>query len=88
MCTFQIKLNDNLLEGVKKSFTTQADITNWMEQQIERMLKQLAISEEKCNLPLQEIGISDLVKSLSAVPPSASHADYKDEIIDVPLMTF
>ena len=34
-------------------------------------------------VPLRKLSVSDRIKSLSAVPPSNSHADYKDEMENV-----
>lgn len=32
---------------------------------------------------LRKVNVSDKIKSLSSVPASTSHADYKDDILDV-----
>ena len=82
MSTYNITLNDNLLKRAKSSFPSQAAIKVWMEQQIERMLKQISI-EERQDKPLRKINVSERIKALSAVPASSSDADYKDDIMDV-----
>lgn len=83
MCTYNLTFNDALLERAKHSFPTQAAITTWMEQQIERMLRQISVDEAEDCKPLRKLDISDKIRALSAVPASLSDEDYKDELIDV-----
>lgn len=83
MSTYNLTLNDNLLKGAKSSFPTQDAIKVWMEQQLERMLKQISIKEPKQNKPLRKINISERIKALSEVPASSSDVDYKDEMINI-----
>lgn len=83
MCTYNLTLNDSLVNGVKGTFQTQAAITKWMEQQIERMLRQISVNENVKNTSLRKINVSDRIKALSAVPASASTADYKDDFVEM-----
>ena len=83
MSTYNLTLSDNLLKRAKGSFPTQEAIKVWMEQQIERMLRQISVDEQQQNKPLRAVHVSERIKSLSAVPPSSSHEDYKDELTDV-----
>lgn len=83
MSTYNLTLNDNLLKGAKSSFPTQEAIKTWMEQQIERMLRQISIEEEQQNKSLRKIKVSERIKALSAVPASSSNSDYKDDMTDI-----
>lgn len=83
MPTYNLTFNDSLVAGVKQTFPTQASITSWMNQQIERMLRQIAIPEAKKTSKPRKLVISDKIKALSAVPSSHSTADYKDELEEI-----
>lgn len=80
MPTYNLTFNDSLVAGVRQTFPTQASITSWMNLQIERMLRQIATTETKNTLTPRKISVSDKIKALSAVPPSNSTADYKEEL--------
>ena len=83
MYTYNLTFNDNIMEGAKRTFQNNDAITLWMQQQLERMLRQISVEERKCDKPLREIKVSSSIKKLSDVPHSSSHADYKDEILDI-----
>lgn len=83
MCTYNLTFNDSLVESAKRTFPTQEAITTWMEQQVERMLKQIAIKEKNHDKPLRQICISERIKALSAVPASSSDEDYKENITNI-----
>lgn len=83
MCTYKLTFNDSLVEGAKRSFPNQEAITSWMEQQVERMLRQISVKEEGSNKALRQISVSDRIKALSAVPASSADEDYKDEMITI-----
>ncbi len=80
MCTYNLTFNDSVVGNAKAAFPTQAAITEWMQMQIERMLKQISVDPDAKKVPLRKLSVSDRIKSLSAVPPSSSHADYKEEM--------
>jgi len=80
MCTYNLTFNDNLVEKARRSFASQAAITEWMQIQMERMLKQIAIEEDVQDKPVRKISISDKVKALSNVPATDSSQDYKNDI--------
>ncbi len=83
MCTYNLTFNDAVVEGAKKSFQTESAITKWMEQQIERLLRQIAVEDKRGKMPLRKISVSDRIKALSNVPASYDNADYKEEMEDV-----
>lgn len=83
MCTFNLTFNDAVVEQARQSFPTQAAITTWMQQQMERMLRQVAVKDAAESKQLRKLDISERIKALSNVPPSLSHADYKEEITDI-----
>ena len=83
MFTYNLKISESLMNGAKSSFPTQAAATTWMQQQIERMLRRIAVADTTEVKTLKKVNVSDKVKALSAVPASASHADYKDEMPDL-----
>lgn len=83
MCTYNLTFNDAIVEGAKKSFHTESAITIWMEQQIERLLRQIAVEDKREKMPLRKISVSDRIKALSNVPASSDNADYKEEMKDV-----
>lgn len=80
MCTYNLTFDDTVVGNAKAAFPTHAAITEWMQVQIERMLKQIAVEPDANKVPLRKLNVSDRIKSLSAVPASYSHADYKDEM--------
>lgn len=82
MCTYNLSFNDSVIENARSVFPTQMAMTEWMQAQIESMLKKIAVKDTE-DKPLRELSISDKIKALSNVPASTSHSDYKDEIADV-----
>ena len=80
MCTYNITINDTLVQNARRSFSSSMDINIWMQQQLERMLKQIAVPNEKSERSVRKLKVSDRIKALSAVPPCTTDADYKDEI--------
>lgn len=83
MYTYSLTFNENIMEGAKRTFQTNDALTVWMQQQLERMLKQISAEETKCSKPLREIKVSNRIKALSAVPPSSIRSDYKDDMLEV-----
>lgn len=83
MCTYNLTLNDSLVNGVKANFPSQTAITRWMEQQLERMLRQITVDGAEKNVNLRKINVCDRIKALSAVPASSSTADYKENLLNV-----
>lgn len=83
MCTYNLTLNDSLVNGVKGTFQSQAAIKKWMEQQLERMLRQIVVDDTAKNVTMRKINVCDRIKALSAVPASTSTTDYKDDLLDV-----
>ena len=83
MCTYNLTLNDSLVNGVKGTFQSQAAITKWMEQQLERMLRQIVVEDAGEVVTLRKLNVSDRIKALSAVPASTSTTDYKDDLLEV-----
>lgn len=83
MCTFNLTFNDVVVKQARQSFPTQTAITTWMQQQMERMLRQVAIEDAVESKEFHKINVSERIKALSNVPPSSSHADYKEEIADI-----
>lgn len=78
MCTYNLTFNDLLVEQARPAFPTQAAITKWMQQQVERMLKQVAPKDDKEDTTMRTVNISDRIKSLSAVPATKEDIDYKN----------
>ena len=83
MFPYNLTLNDALIERARPSFKTQTDIATWMEQQIERMLRQISVDTVSNEKPLRKITVSKLIKTLSNVPASSSDFDYKDDIAEL-----
>ena len=81
MCTYNLVLNDSLVEKAQSAFHSKNDITEWMQTQIERMLRQIAVSESTAKRSVRKIVVSDKIKALSNVEPTTSCADYKDDIL-------
>ena len=82
MCTYNLVLNDSLVEKAQSAFHSKKDITEWMQVQIERMLRQIAVSGSTATRPVPTIVVSEKIKALSNVEPTTSNDDYKDDIID------
>lgn len=83
MATYSIQMNDALVTEAKRTFSTQTAITSWMKQQVERLLRQIVVPKSEEKTAFRELTVSDRIKALSAVPPSTSHSDYKDEIEEI-----
>ncbi len=83
MCTYNLVLNDALVEEALSGFHSQKDITEWMQVQIERMLRQIAVSKSTAKRPVRNIVVSDKIKALSNVEPTSSCSDYKDDFLDI-----
>lgn len=83
MCTYNLTFNDSLVESAKRSFPTQTAITEWMQQQMERMLRQIAVPEPSKTSTVRKVEVSDRIKSLSAVPPCSDNKDYKEDFESV-----
>ena len=83
MCTYNLVLNDSLVEKAQSAFHSKNDITEWMQTQIERMLRQISVSGTTAKRPVHKIVVSNKIKALSNVEPTTSCVDYKDDIIDI-----
>lgn len=80
MCTYTLTFNDTLVENARHSFSSHVDIKSWMQQQLERMLKQVAVPSQELKAPVHKVNVSERIKALSAVPPCTTDTDYKDDI--------
>ena len=47
MCTYNITLNDNLVEQARPAIGADTDITQWMQRQMEALLIRLAVSPQR-----------------------------------------
>ena len=47
MCTYNITLNDNLVERARLAIGTDTDISQWMQRQMEALLIRLAVSPQR-----------------------------------------
>jgi len=47
MCTYNITLNDNLVERARPAIGTDTDISQWMQRQMEALLIRLAVSPQR-----------------------------------------
>ena len=47
MCTYNITLNDNLVEQARPALGADTDITQWMQRQMEALLIRLAVSPQR-----------------------------------------
>ena len=83
MCTYNLVLKDSLIEKAQSAFHSKKAITEWMQTQIERMLRQIAVSGSTAKRPVHKIVVSEKIKALSNVEPTTSRADYKDDILDI-----
>ena len=82
MCTYSLTLNDTLVKNARRSFQSQDAITMWMQQQLERLLLQVAIPA-KGTATLREVDLTSRIKALSAVPLCTTDTDYKEDITNV-----
>lgn len=83
MCTYNISLNDALVEQARPAFPSQEAITAWMQQQVERMLRQIAVKTISPDAPRRKVVVSERIKALSNVPTMTEDIDYKDTLLDV-----
>ncbi len=47
MCTYNITLNDNLVERARPAIGADTDISQWMQRQMETLLIRLAVSPQR-----------------------------------------
>lgn len=47
MCTYNITLNDNLVERARPAIGADTDITQWMQRQMEALLIRLAVTPQR-----------------------------------------
>lgn len=71
------------MERARQSFPSQTAINRWMELQMERMLRQISIPRTDEDRPLRNLAVCERIRALSNVPANTSHADYKEDIMDV-----
>lgn len=65
MCSYNITLNDTLVEKVKPSFADDQALTRWLQQQMERfLLDYFARQEESKSQKANEQVVPDVVLSL------------------------
>lgn len=83
MCTYNISLNDTLIEQVRPAFPSQEAITAWMQQQVERMLRQIAVKTAPSVAPRTKVVVNERIKALSNVPTTTEDVDYKNSLLDV-----
>lgn len=75
MCTYRITIDDTLLEKAKDAFANEAEISSWMQAQLEILLLQIAerIKPQK----RQKESISKKLRGIAKAPDSF---DYKEEL--------
>ena len=81
MCTYNIVLNDSLVEKAQSAFHSKEAVIEWLQIQAERMLRQMVeVPEER---PLKKVVVSDRIRSLSNVEATAFDSDYKENITNI-----
>lgn len=81
MCTYNLVLNDTLVEKAQSTFHSKEAVIEWLQTQAERMLRQMVeVPEER---PLKKLVVSDRIKSLSNVKATTHDTDYKDNITNI-----
>lgn len=77
MCTYNISIDDALMDRVRPAFADNAAVSHWMQTQIEVLLTQMAAAMSEKTQPKQ---------SLSARLRGIGHApqgfDYKHELVE------
>ena len=87
MCTYNITIDDNLVERARPAIGADTDITQWMQRQMEALLIRLAVSPQReakqyapdleaiLAMPIQNhVEVPDVVLSLlGAGEPVADH---------------
>ena len=79
MCTLRITINDAVMQKVKGLFASEADLTAFVQQQLETALEKVA--ENSAKEGRRAIEVSDRIKALSNVPPTYGDVDYKDSVV-------
>lgn len=75
MCTYNISINDSVMEDVRPAFADEEALSLWMQQQMELMLIKFAASLQKkktANTPL-----SSRLRGIACAPKDF---DYKKEL--------
>ncbi len=77
MCTYQISIDDSLMERVRPAFEDNAAITTWMQSQMEVLLLELATTvhqRKSCKR-----NVSQRLRGIAHAP---ADFDYKKELAD------
>lgn len=79
MCTFNIALDDKLVDTAKASFLNVDEMTAWMEDQITVLLRNHAISTERAKIDSAELNHRKAHKhdALMGIIYSDTEKDYK-----------
>ena len=75
MCTYNISINDALMERVRSAFANNAEISIWMQAQIENQLLKMAADMDK--MP-PKVRLSQRLRGIGANAPK--DFDYKKEL--------
>jgi len=75
MCTYNISIDDSLIERVRPAFSNNAAIGFWMQSQIETMLQEMA---SKVNKEQPKMLLSQKLRGIAAHAPK--DFDYKREL--------
>ena len=77
MCTYNITLNDNLVERARPAIGADTDISQWMQRQMEALLIRLAVSPQREAKPYD----SDLEAILAM--PIQNHIEVPDVVLSL-----
>lgn len=75
MCTYSISVDDKLLEQVRPAFADNAEISSWMQSQIEALLLQVAAKVSDTHSGKR---LSQRLRGIAA--PAPKDFDYKREL--------
>lgn len=75
MCTYNISIDDALMERVRPAFADNTAIRAWMQSQVEILLLQMVGNMERT--PNQEVSITQQLRGIAKAP---ADFDYKKEL--------
>lgn len=77
MCTYRITIDDTLLEKAKDAFANEAEISSWMQSQLEILLLQISNNRKPQNRNNESI-----THKLRGIAKAPDGFDYKQELAD------
>lgn len=75
MCTYNLSINDSVMESIRPAFASEEALSRWMQEQMEQLMLQYV-----ANLKSKESGKASLSSRLRGIASAPKDFDYKQEL--------